>query len=74
MNTFGTMQLTVSIALSTKCTGQQGQALIITQASEVSDGGWNEETEVFLYLQLLGYLLFFLQTRNPRLMHTLYWY
>ena len=43
------------------------------QANDALDGGWYEETEVFLYLQLLGYLLLSLPTRIPVFLHTLYW-
>ena len=50
------MQLSVSVALSIKCTGQKGQALVY-HASDAFNGVWNEETKVFLYLHLLGCLL-----------------
>ena len=46
----------------------------MTQVSEVSDRGWNEETEVSVCVQLLGYLLFFFQTQDPGLIPSLYLY
>lgn len=58
--------------LEYKMYGSKGAGFgFITQASEVSDGGWDKEREAFLYLQLLDYLLLFLQTQDSGLMRVL---